>query len=135
MIDIKEIVDGKRNGDVIWICDFRYNDYSNKPIRKIFPTKVLIQDNSEINKTIYYSKSHFIGLDKFGNKLKSKIISVFDNTGYRSFPGIPIKCFETEEECNIYFKNQCKIIIEELNKYKLNVINSIDLTIKELEKY
>ena len=99
-IDIKEITSGSRDGELVWICDYRHNDINKKPIRHIRPTQVMIRSNNEINKTIYYSNSHFAKLNKKGEPLKSGVIPVFDNTGYRSFTGVPVDAFDDETECN-----------------------------------
>lgn len=101
-MDIKDIENGKVNGKVVWVTDFRLNnqDLFKKPIRRVLPTKVLIRSNDELpnNKRIYYSKSHFVRLNAKGEPVKSGIISLYDNTGYRGYPGVPLEVYETEEE-------------------------------------
>lgn len=44
----KEIADGKHNGKEVWICDFRYTDSNNKPIRHVKPTKAMIMSQITI---------------------------------------------------------------------------------------
>jgi hypothetical protein len=121
MINTKDITEGKLNGQMVWICDYRFDDYSNKPIRSIKPTQVLIRDNDETTKTIYYSTSHFIQIDSKGNLLKSKIIGVYDTTGYRSYPGIAVNCFRTKKECDTFYKKQINEAIKGLQDYKQKV--------------
>ena len=134
MIDIENIRNGSLNGQIIWICDLRYSDYNNKPIRNIAPTKVMVRSNSLIKKTIYYSESHFAKLNAAGEPLKSGIIPLFDNTGYRSYAGVALNCFEAEEECVAHYQKQLKTAIEGLEKYKIEICKSIDIKITELNK-
>ena len=49
-------------------------------------------------------------MNKKGEPSKSKIISIFDNTGYRSFAGIPIQIFDNEKECRDSFVSQAEDI-------------------------
>ena len=135
MIDIKEITNGKLDGQKVWICDFRYDDYGNKPIRNIQPQLVLVRSNNETTKRIYYSKSHFVGLNKNGKPLKSKIIAPFDNTGYRFIGGTPLNVFYNEEDCVQCYKEQLKIAIEGLTNYKDKISKVIDSKIEELKNY
>jgi hypothetical protein len=113
-IDYKEVIDSRMDGEYVWICDYRYNDIHKKAIRNIKPQKVLVRSNRETNKRIYYSESHFLGLNKKSLPLKSKIIPVFDNTGYRSFTGVPVKIFDNEDECRRCYKAQAGEIIVRL---------------------
>jgi len=134
MINITDITSGKLNGKFVWICDLRYNNYSDKPIRHIKPIRVLIRGNDKTKKTIYYSESHFIGLNKTGVPVESKIYAPFDNTGFRSRTGIPLNCFDNEDECFKFYKKQLGLAINGLNDYKDSVINLIDKKIDELNK-
>ncbi len=131
-MDIQSIKSGKNNGQIVWICDLRYNDYSNKPIRHIKPTRVLIRSNSEINKTIYYSDSHFVALNNKDEIVKSKVFSLYDNTGFRSFTGVALQVFETEQECMDAYRKQCDVAIAGLTEYKITEIQKIDNKINEL---
>lgn len=132
MIEIKEITEGKRDGEYVWICDFRYNHYGEKPIRHIKPIKVLIRNNSETSRRIYYSNSHFVGLNKKNLPIFSKIIPPFDNTGYRMCAGTPLNCFENEKECVSFYKNQIKKAIKGLSTYKEHIVSTFDKKIDEL---
>lgn len=108
--------EGKLNyGEKVWICDYRFNDVSEKAIRHLPPQEVILVNNSELpkNKTVYYSNFHFRPLGKKGNVL-SKIISPYDNTGYRSYTGVSINIFLTKEECIKFYINQCHKIKDDI---------------------
>lgn len=115
-IDIKEITDssvwiGKR----VWICDFRQPDLNKKPIRHVQPIEVEVCSNEDLpkNKRIYYSENHF---RKIGAKgLTKDIIPVFDNTGYRSFAGTPVKAFDNQQECYAAYNVMADSIVNELD--------------------
>lgn len=117
-------------GNKVWVCDYRYNDITNKPIRHIRPTEVQILDNKDMpgNKIVYYSEIHFRPLSKNGAVLK-KVIAPFDNTGYKSNTGTSINVFLTKEECHEHYIKQAKEIqlqflieVENLNR-KINLIS------------
>ena len=135
MINIKEITTGTRNGQTLWVCDFRYTDFGNKAARNLKPTKVLVRSNSETTKSIYYSNSHFVELNSKNEPIKSKVIAPFDNTGFRSFTGIPINVFETEHECREHFKKQCREAIIGLDTCRASMNESIDVKVQELQSY
>jgi len=133
-IDINNITSGSMNGQTVWVCDFRYTDFDNKPARYLKPTQVLVRSNDAISKTIYYSDSHFVGLNAKGEPVASKIIAPYDNTGFRSYKGIPINCFKTEKECIAHYKKQIRIALKGLNEHRQKKIDAIDTKIAELEK-
>jgi hypothetical protein len=112
----KEISEGKHNGKTVWVTDYRIPTIGEKPIRVVPPTKVLIRSNTEIKEKVYYSESHFAPLNKAGLPT-SKIIKLFDNTGYRSFPGTPLHVFDTEAEAIACYKNQCAEILSNLETW------------------
>lgn len=134
MIDIKKITNGEMNGIKVWICDLRYTDYSNKPIRNIKPVEVLVRSNDETNKRIYYSESHFVELNKKGEPLKSKIKAPFDGTGYRSYAGVALNCFDNEKECVKHYKKQVKIAIKGLEEHRECIAESVNKKITELKE-
>lgn len=107
MIEIKidQIVTGSADGKQVWICDYRRPDLSKKPIRNIAPILVEVVSNSKLpkNKVIYYSDSHFRPVGKKG--LTKKIIPVYDNTGFRLYPGVPLRVFIEFEDCMTHYKN------------------------------
>lgn len=110
-INIKDITNGKMNGRYVWICDYRPSKggINDKPIRHVKPQKVLVRSNEETKERVYYSESHFAVLNKNGKALK-KIIKPFDSTGYRWYPGIPVRVFNNEEECIAQYEKFYKIM-------------------------
>ena len=130
-IDIKNIVDGQMNGEVVYVCDFRQPDLNKKAIRKVLPTKVLIVSNAETKERINYSESHFVELKADGTR-KAKIIKPFDNTGFRTYTGEPVAVFTEEQECIDYFNQQCDKVLKQLNIKKMSIINDIDREIEEV---
>jgi len=129
MINIQDISDGGYNGKMVYICDYRFNDVNDKPIRFIIPQKVLVVSSKDVDKRIYYSDSCFLVLNKKDEPTK-KIISIFDNTGFRSFPGIPCKVFSTMEECTTEFKKMVQENIKQIEVWK----NNQDIRYSELVK-
>ena len=122
-LDLEEkIVKGEINieTDCVWISDYRLGeDPTSKPIRHVKPTKVKIVSNDNLpkNKTVYYSNYHFRTLNKNGT-ISSKIIAPYDNTGYRSYTGVSLNIFMTEEECREHYLSQCEIIKSSLEEFK-----------------
>ena len=133
MIDIKKITNSEYNGKDVWVCDLRYNDYSNKPIRNIKPIKVAVRSNEQTTKRVYYSESHFVGYNKKGELVNSKIIVPFDTTGNRGYTGIAVNCFETENECIAFYKKQVAVAIKGLQKHKKQITEVVDSKIAELK--
>ena len=127
-LDPKEIKEGKYIGQELWVCDYRYKDFNNKPIRHVKPTKVNCVSNTETDEKIYYSECFF----REGEK-KSSIIRLYDNTGYRMYPGIPLQVFTTEEECRAEFSAQKKKLRKEFLEYKELQLRILDRIEKELE--
>lgn len=87
-------------GKDYWVCDFRYTNYTDKPIRHVKPCKVQAVHVSETPKyrRIYYSDYFFRPYGKSG-KLLQQVIPVVDNTGYRHRSGTPLSIFDNYEEC------------------------------------
>lgn len=129
MIDIKDVMNGKYNGKMIYICDYRFNDVNDKPIRFILPQKVLVVSAKDVDKRIYYSESCFLALNKKGEPT-SKVIPVVDNTGFRSISGTPCRTFETMEECLTSFKEMVRENIKKIDDWK----NNQDIRYSELVK-
>ena len=136
-IDIKEITSGSRDGEVVWVCDFRFNKYrkATKPLRHVKPTEVIVVCNESLpkNKTVYYSESHFLPLNKQGDPIKSKIIAPFDNTGYRALTGTPLNIFTDEAECKSHYKKQCDDIIELLKSRQVKANEFFNSEIKKIK--
>ena len=99
-IDTDKIMEGRCNGEIVWICHYNRPDMQKKALRNVPPTKVIVRSNDELppNKRVYYSASHFSPLNKKGGPL-AKVISPVDNTGYRSRCCNKLYVFDNEEEC------------------------------------
>lgn len=124
-------------GDKLWICDYRFNNlFIEKPIRHVIPTHVVIESNEDLpkNKRVHYSDYHFKCLNKNGSPLKGKIIAPFDNTGFRSYTGVALKVFLTEDEARAHYSRRCAEIKIEVMKEKNRIIAKYDSKIKELEE-
>lgn len=131
-IDINEITNtNKWVNKKVWICDYRQDDLNKKPIRKQKPTEVIVRPVSDLpkNKKIYYTENFFSKLNSKGEILNSSIIPVFDNTGYRSFTGIPVSVFDNEEECKKHYSEQLDVIIKMIDCKMETVL----LTLQEMK--
>lgn len=126
-LNSKEVSEGEHDGKEVWICDYRYSDFNNKPIRHVKPTKVNILNNSETDKRVNYSHSFF----REGTK-KSSVIKLFDNTGYRWYAGVPLKVFTEEAECREYYRNAAKENLKQFLKYKGDQIFILNRIEKEI---
>ena len=96
-----------KTGDIVWVCDYRFNNRMvEKPIRHIKPTKVIVCSNGDLpkNKRVYYSNVHFKPLNKKGLPIKSKVIAPYDNTGFRSYAGVALEVFLNKEECFSHYR-------------------------------
>lgn len=119
-----KITNGSMNGKIVYICHYNRPDLNKKPLRSVPPTKVIIESNDELpkGKKIYYSKSHFVELNKKGSRTK-KIHGVYDSTGFRSYQGNPLFIFDNERECKI-----------EWNKQICECVDRIDVMINEASR-
>lgn len=119
----------------VWICDFRYDDFANKPIRHVEPTLVQVIDNSELppGKTVYYSDFHFRPIGKNGT-VTTKIIAPYDNTGFRGRTGTSVIISLTKEENIEQYILLCQTAQEGLEKHKQETLNLIDSRIAEIAK-
>lgn len=127
-ISCKEIqTGGEWVGKLVWICDYRQPDLQKKAIRHVRPTLVLVRSNDELpkNKTVYYSETHFVKLLASGQP-SSTIISLFDNTGYRSFEGHPVKVFENEKECVQAYNQMADVIIKSCEELLKTIIERLE---------
>ncbi|QWU14231.1 hypothetical protein SAMN04487895_101521 [Paenibacillus sophorae] len=116
----------------VWICDYRFNDIDNKPIRHVKPKKVVVWSNKDLpkNKKVFYSEFHFREIKENG-KPSSTVIGPYDNTGYRAYTGVSLNIFYSEEECRKHYKKQCK---ENLKKFEKAKISRIEYYNKKLEE-
>jgi len=122
---INEITNGLHNGKSFWICDLRHvNGYNSKAARNVKP--VLAEIRSTKDRTdVYYSDASFF--------VKSKMIKIFDNTGYRSYKGIPLMVFESEKECKEHYNSQLQKAIDSLTVAKETALSQLDVMIEKFE--
>ena len=108
----KEVRDGVRDGQELWVCDFRQPDLNKKAARNIAPTMCLVVSNDALpkNKTVYYSNSHFVPYNSKG-KLTKKVIGPVDNTGFRCRSGVYLQTFRHEKECVDFWNKQVQEVI------------------------
>ncbi|MBT2759973.1 hypothetical protein [Paenibacillus sp. ISL-20] len=131
----KEYSEVGRVGEEVWICDYRYNDIDNQPIRHITPRKVVVVSNEELpkNKRVYYSNFHFRPVNEKG-KVLSQVIAPYDNTGYRAYSGTSLNIFYTREECKQHYLNQCLENLKRFEQAKISKIAYYDMKIEEINK-
>ena len=127
-LETDDVKKGKYIGQELWICDYRYNDFSNKPVRRIPPTKVICLSIEDTDKRVNYSLCFF----REGEK-KSSLIKLFDNTGYRSFPGVPLQVFTEEKECIEAYNLAKEKLREEFKEYKKQQLDSLSKLEKLLQ--
>lgn len=113
----EEVTEGLLNGKKVWICDYRFNDMSEKAIRHIKPTLVLVRDNSETKKRIYDSCSHFVAINSKGKPLETRVITPFDNTRSRWSTGIMVRVFDNEKECKEEYVRMCRVIAADFQRW------------------
>lgn len=114
-------------GKQFWICDYRLNENKdNKSIRSVTPKLVQVCSNEILpkGKKVYYSPIHFREIKN--GKTLSTVIAPYDNTGYRSYPGVSVSIFNTERACRDCFEQQC---IEAIHAYN----TKLEQITKELE--
>jgi len=117
----------------VWVCDLRFNNGIEKPIRKVKPIKVNVQSAELAKKTIYYSNNALIPYNKKGELNFNQAIGIYDNTGFRSFPGVPLEIFDSEEECVERYKWLVRQAINILIKTRENTIQIINDRISTLK--
>lgn len=118
----------------VWVCDFRFNKKGDiKPIRNVEPVDVIVCSNEDIpgNKRVYYSPIHFRPV--VGEKVLSKVIGPYDNTGYRAYPGISLNIFLTKFECYECYISQCDQAIEHFSEYLRRTETVIDQHIQLID--
>ncbi|MET3209657.1 UNVERIFIED_CONTAM: hypothetical protein ABIC26_002604 [Paenibacillus sp. PvR008] len=131
----KEYAPKAKLGDEVWICDYRFNDIDNQPIRHITPRKVVVLSNDNLpkNKRVYYSDFHFRSVNEKG-KMLSQVIAPYDNTGYRAYTGVSLNIFYTEEECKQHYLNQCMENLKQFEQAKISKVKYYDKKIDEINK-
>lgn len=131
-VDHKEVTNGSRNGETLFVCAYLRPDRNKKPIRSLAPIEVKIMDNSTTSKPVYYSESHFRPIGKNG-EVTSRVIPVFDNTGFRSRTGNPLNIFTTEKEAIECWNELAQKEIDDLEAYKSVVLGRIEDEINRLK--
>jgi hypothetical protein len=132
-INVKDITNGGTylNKDV-WVCDLRFNNCLEKPIRKVEPIKVSVQNTALVKKTIYYSDNALVPYNKKGELNFNQAFGIYDNTGFRSYPGVPLEIFDSEKECVERYKILAQDAIEGLEIAKKSMIDIVDERINKL---
>lgn len=122
-------------GDTVWVCDYRHDDITEKPIRNIKPTEVVVVNNDDLpkNERVHYADIHFKPIGKNGEMLK-KIIKPYDNTGYRSYAGVSLNIFFTKEDCIEKYKEQCEKIKEQINEAEALMLSRFEKMKSDLDK-
>lgn len=122
-IDIKKVKSGSMDGIRVYICDYRRPDLDKKPARSVAPQLVVIRPNSDLpkGKNIYYSESHFRPIGKNGKEL-SKVIPIFDNTGFRSYEGVPLKIFDNLDECVKCYQHDLTEVVKSLKEKQDKIV-------------
>lgn len=129
-LESKDVKDGKHDGEIVWICDYRYNDYGDKPIRHVKPTRVIIRNKEETSKRILYSESFFSKLGK-NDKPLAAVIAIVDNTGYRMLSGVSLSVFTTEAECNAHYVTQLETIRDGLHGWLNRVRTTVEAHLRD----
>jgi len=96
-LNTDDISKGKLDGETVWVCDFRFDDYSNKPIRKVKPVEAVIKSGSTSKENGYGSLSHFV------KKKDMKTIIKLNDNSYRC---TPLAVFDNQEECEKHYEKQ-----------------------------
>lgn len=125
-IDVKALCNTTEGvGRIYWICDYRRPDLSKKPIRHIPPTQVIVVDNETTKKRFNYSEIHFAKLTAKG-LASSTTYPVYDTTGYRSYPGVPLEAFETKEECVKRYNELADVIIDAIDEQLKHAVDNLN---------
>ena len=117
IIDIEKMTNGVLDGKIVWICDYRYKDIYDKPIRHVPPKRVkIVPRDIANNRRLLYSFSWFAEMNKKDEPLKSKLTPPFDGTGYRMYAGVPLHIFDNEGECRKKYIELCEGILVQHEK-------------------
>lgn len=100
------------NGRTVWICDYRFRDPLEKPIRHVLPIEVEVVSVKELpkGKKVYYSDVFFRPV---GTR---KVIGPYDNTGFRSYAGESVEVFFTETGCRQKYMELCAGAIKAIDE-------------------
>lgn len=83
-------------GKDVWVTDVRLSQ-KEELIRNIHAERFVIVPASDAGRTIYYA-DHV--LQKYGKKGKpiKQFISIYDTTGFRSYPGVSVNIYFNERD-------------------------------------
>lgn len=135
-LDLNDIVGSQKYaGQKIWICDYR-KDIDKKASRHVKPTEVYVAGDKDFSEAgleprIYYSEVGFAKLNKKGEPLLKQLISPFDTTGYRTYPGIGVVAFDDENECIDYYNAQ---VLEVVEKYENHMRTAMQYLVQEMQE-
>lgn len=137
-IDITDVVSTEKYvGKKLWICDYR-KTIDKKAARNVKPTEVYIAgekdfEEAELSPKIYYSAVGFATLKKNGTPNLKKLISPFDNTGYRSYAGIGVMVFDNENECIDAYNDQVLVVVSLYENEIKTIISSLATEMQEIK--
>jgi len=100
---------GAKDGDSLWVVDFRHDDIMHKPLRNIPPTEVRLTLTSgmpPVKNVATNSIYHFRAYSKTG-KLSASALNPYDNTAGAVWRG-GVNVFFTKEEANEFYREQCE---------------------------
>lgn len=139
-IDILEVTKNSDNvGKTFWVCDYRKPDINKKAIRHVKPTCVMVlnekhfEDLGKKFPRVYYSAFVLVPIDRKGKLKYSQYIVPYDNTGYRSYTGIPLNVFDNEQECIDFYNKQIDIVLKMYQDYMSTIIQSLSKEHNEIE--
>ena len=127
--DIEELKKVGYSGLRFWVCDYRFRNIDQKPIRAVTPTEAIY--TYEKGTSSSYDKLYFKAISSKTGVVLSKLISIYDNTAYSSEL---LHVFDTEAECREFFAKQVKEILDALSDYEKNMIdrnNGIRVKLKD----
>lgn len=134
---ISEVTKNSSNtGKTFYVCDYRKPDFNKKAIRNVKPTLITVLDGKHFEGAgkklprVYYSDFALIPVDSKGKLKYSSNIPPYDNTGYRSYAGVPINVFDNYEECAEFYNYRIDNVV---NLYKNYISTVVDSLTKEME--
>lgn len=142
-LDILELTENANNlHKTFWVCDYRKPDFNKKAIRNVKPTLVTVLDENHFEglgrkyPRVYYSKFVIIpvDVDTKGNLKYAKHIAPYDNTGYRSYKGIPLNVFDNYKECVDFYNTQVTAVVDQYKNYISCVVDNLTKEMEEINK-
>ena len=113
---LSALIDSTPNSPVeYWVCDYRFTHPSQKPIRAVAPTRVILVANKP-NTREYYECHFFCAPFGKDGRISGKTLKVFDNTAY----GQPLNFFTDKAECDAFHVEQHRLALEQLETYRID---------------